>query len=141
LRCCDVDRSGSWRHLFCYVNLPRHEPDYAKTNDNPRSSIHNDKSSLSGYSAEPGPTVKLDSRCSTPTAAGKFNAKFLPLGTGSNPHPPQGWHRARRFNPSQLPRLIPWVSTASRKYAEHVGVNRQPESGPHNRLSSGENVH
>src|SRR5262249_38989674 len=99
------------------------------------------KSSLSGYSAEPGRVVKLDWSCSMPGTAGKLDAKLLPLGTGSNPHPPQGWHRARRFNPRQLPRQAPCVSTASRKYAEHVGVNRQPESGPHSKPRSGESVH
>src|SRR5947209_13340343 len=101
----------------------------------------NGKSSLSGYSAEPGPTVKLDSRCSMPIEAGKLDAKFLPLGTGSYPHPPHGWHRARRFNPSQLPWRIPCTSTASKKYAEQVGVNRQPELGPQSKRRNGESVH
>src|SRR5262245_60467698 len=62
-------------------------------------------------------------------------------GTGSYPHPPHGWHRARRFNPSQLPCRTPCVSTASRKYLEQVGVNRQPQSGPQSRRSNGESVH
>jgi hypothetical protein len=36
---------------------------------------------------------------------------------------------------------MPCTSTASRKYAEHVGVNRQPESGPQSKPRSGESVH
>jgi hypothetical protein len=62
-------------------------------------------------------------------------------GTGSYPHPPHGWQRARRFNPSQLPCRTPCVSTASRKYLEQLGVNRQPQSGPQSRRSNGESVH
>ena len=62
-------------------------------------------------------------------------------GTGSYPHPPHGWQRARRFNPSQLPFRTPCVSTDSRKYLEQVGVNRQPQSGPQSRRSNGESVH
>ena len=62
-------------------------------------------------------------------------------GTGSYPHPPHGWQRASRFNPSQLPCRTPCVSTASRKYLEQDGVNRQPQSGPQSRRSNGESVH
>jgi hypothetical protein len=36
---------------------------------------------------------------------------------------------------------MPCVSTAAKKYAEQVGVNRQPEPGPQIKESSGENVY
>jgi hypothetical protein len=108
--------------------LPRYEPDYAKGNDNPRSSIH--KFTRTGYSAL---APILDTECSI--------LHSFRSGTGSYPHPPQGWHRARRFNPSQLPWRIPCTSTASKKYAEQVGVNRQPELGPQSIRSNCESVH
>ena len=37
---------------------------------------------------------------------------FLP-GTGSSPHPPQGWQRHIRRSASPLPRRVPWVRSAS----------------------------
>jgi len=76
----------------------------------------------------------------SPWAATMRNS-FSGGGTGSCPQPPQGWHRARRFNPIQLPQATPCVSIASKKYAEQVGVNRQPEPGPQIKVRSGENVH
>jgi len=36
---------------------------------------------------------------------------------------------------------MPCVSTASKKYAEQVGLNRQPEPGPQIKERSGENVY
>ena len=34
------DGSRSGRHLFCQIHFPHDEPDHAKSDDNPRSSIH-----------------------------------------------------------------------------------------------------
>src|SRR4030095_11978236 len=116
----DTNRGRSRRRLFYQIDLPYNEPNHAKRNGNPSSSIH--KSCRSGYS--------------------QTNSRLrVALGTGSCPAPPQGWHRARRLNPNQLPPTTPCVSTASKKYAEQVGLNRQPESGPQIKESSGENVY
>lgn len=46
-------------------------------------------------------------------------------GTGSYPPGLNGWQRAIRFMPIQLPRTAPYLVTASRVYWEQVGVNRQ----------------
>ena len=46
-----------------------------------------------------------------------------------------------RLTPSQLPRAAPWVSTASRKYREQLGSNRQPDPGPPSQSKNGDTVH
>jgi hypothetical protein len=76
-----------------------------------------------------------------PATAGMLDAGFFRTGTGSCPQPPHGWHRANRFNPNQVPWRMPCASTASKKYAEQVGENRQPELGPQSKQRSGESVH
>jgi hypothetical protein len=61
-------------------------------------------------------------------------------GTGSCPHPPQGWQRQMRFNASQAPGADPWVLMASKAYSEQLGVKRHWLSGPNRKIFAGDNV-
>jgi hypothetical protein len=83
-----------------HVNLPEHEADDAKRNGNPGLSVH--KEIGGGYSQ-------------TNPSTWDVAIALIDSGTGSSPCPPQGWQRAIRFTPSQLPRKRPCRSTASRK--------------------------
>ena len=57
-------------------------------------------------------------------------------GTGSNPHRPNGWHRASRQAVKIRPLMQPWVMMAPMAYSLQVGVKRQlnPSPGLMNRL-------
>ena len=98
------------RCVLGVVNLQANERDDAKGNGNPCLSIH--KNWPRGYSQ----TQRFE--CGSGLCAATIEAsRPLPLlgGTGSCPRPPHGLQRARRQTPSQLPRITPCVSSASKK--------------------------
>jgi len=105
--------------------FPDEEASDAQYDGNPRGSIH--KIGRGRYSQ------------ASDSVASRIQICFG-SGTGSCPQPPQGWQRASRFNPSQPPRRKRCVSTASKKYREQVGSNRQPEPGPLMAETAGEIV-
>ncbi len=54
-----------------------------------------------------------------------LDSKLRAYSRGSSPPLLKGWQRQIRLTPIQLPRTVPYFSTACTVYSEQVGVNRQ----------------